>query len=227
MKSIFKIFSILFRQKIQDHIGETVKNADSWEDMIFINRGHLGGYVKSDPVNWPHGDPMTYTPELWDWLVDQYNPRVFLDVGCAEGHAVKHMLEKGCEAWGIDGCLEVFKTAVVPQDRIIIHDYSHGPVSAEFNASRPDMVYSCEFVEHVERIYMENFLKTFDLARVVCFTHAFEDQPGHHHVNCQAPEFWIAVMEERGFHWNEKASMISRRIAGKSHWERSGLIFTK
>lgn len=204
-----------------------MKNADQWEDMTFINRGHLGGFVRSDPVDWPHGDPMTYTPALWDWLLEQYNPRVFWDVGCAEGHAIKHMLERGCDAWGIDGCSDALETAVVPQDRIIIHDYSNSVLSTELDVPCPNIVYSCEFVEHVERKYMENFLKTFDLARVVCFTHAFEGQPGHHHVNCQSPKFWITVMEKRGFHWDEEASMNSRGVSGRSHWERSGLIFTK
>ena len=204
-----------------------MKDADQWQDMAFVNRGHLGGFVRSDPVDWPHGDPMTYTPLLWDWLVERYRPRVVWDVGCAEGHAVKHLLASGCQAWGIDGCIEALETAVVPRERIVIHDYSRGPLVVEATVEKPDLVYSCEFVEHVERRYMENFLATFDLARVVCFTHAFEGQAGHHHVNCQAPGFWVSSMQERGFSWDRKASIRSRRIAGRSHWERSGLVFTR
>lgn len=204
-----------------------MKDADQWQDMTFINRGHLGGFVRSDPVDWPHGDPMTYTPLLWNWLVERYRPRVVWDVGCSEGHAVKHLLSVGCEAWGIDGCIDALETAVVPRERIIVHDYSRGPLKVGAVIGQPDLVYSCEFVEHVERKYMENFLETFDLARVVCFTHAFEGQPGHHHVNCQAPGFWIAAMQQRGFSWDEEASIASRQVAGRSHWERSGLVFSK
>lgn len=204
-----------------------MKSADQWQDMTFVNRGHLGGYVKSDPVDWPHGDPMTFTPNLWTWLVDRYRPRAVWDVGCGEGHAVKFLLENGCQAWGIDGCIEVLETAVVPHDRIIIHDFTKGPVAVASDILKPDLVYSCEFVEHVDQKHMENFLKTFDLARVVCFTHAFQDQPGHHHVNCQAPEYWIEGMRRRGFNWDESASLESRKVAGRSHWERSGLIFSR
>ena len=60
-----------------------MKSAKDWRDMTFINRGHLGGYVRSDPVDWPHGDPMTYTPKLWDWLIGRFKPRVVWDVGWA------------------------------------------------------------------------------------------------------------------------------------------------
>lgn len=204
-----------------------MKDISQWEDMTFINRGHLGGFVRSDPVDWPHGDPMTYTPLLWDWLIARFAPRVVWDVGCAEGHAVKHFLEKGLQAWGVDGCVEALETAVVPRDRIVIHDYSRGAQRIPAHIEQPDLVYSCEFVEHVEQRYMENFLADFGRARTVCFTHAFEDQPGHHHVNCQAPQYWIAAMQQKGFAWDEKASLESRRIAGRSHWERSGLVFTK
>lgn len=202
-------------------------DVDQWENMTFINRGHLGGYVKSDLVDWPNGDPMTYTPTLWDWLLEKYNPRIVWDVGCAEGHAIRHFLEKGLEAWGVDGCVEVLESAVVSRERIIIHDYTSGPVSTNTDIQCPDLIYSCEFVEHVELRYMENFLKTFDLASVVCFTHAFVGQPGHHHVNCQDSEFWVSAMEERGFTWDERASIESRQVVGRSHWERSGLVFTK
>ena len=183
--------------------------------------------MKSDLVDWPNGDPMTHTPALWDWLLEKYNPAIVCDVGCAEGHAIKHFLEKGHGAWGIDGCVEVLENAVVPRECIVIHDYSIGAVSTDREIQCPDLVYSCEFVEHVEQKYMENFLKTFDMARVVCFTHAFVGQPGHHHVNCQEPDFWISAMEERGFSWDEQASIESRQVAGRSHWERSGLVFTK
>lgn len=198
-----------------------------WKDMTFINRGHLGGFVRSDPDFWPHGDPMTYTPKLWDWLVERFTPRVVWDIGCAEGHAVRHFLEKGLRAWGVDGCVEALETAVAPRGRIVIHDYSRGPRQVPARIEQPDLVYSCEFVEHVEQRYMENFLADFDRARTVCFTHAFVDQPGHHHVNCQAPQYWISAMQRRGFAWDEEASLESRRIAGQSHWERSGLVFTR
>lgn len=204
-----------------------MKTADQWQDMTFVNRGHLGGFVRSDPDDWPHGDPMTYTPALWDWLAEQYNPKVVWDVGCGEGHFVKHMLGKQCQAWGIDGCVEALETAVVTRECIVIHDFSRGVLNTPEKVQSPDLVYSCEFVEHVEQKYIENFLRIFDLARIVCFTHAFTDQPGHHHVNCQEPDYWISAMEKRGFLWDEESSKQSRHIAGKSHWKRSGLVFVR
>jgi len=40
---------------------------------------------------------------------------------------------------------------------------------------------------------------TFQSCKYVIMTHAFPDQPGWHHVNCQPTEYWVAVMQAFGF----------------------------
>lgn len=233
IRSVYGVCVLEIHDNSKDSLGntqevrESMGTKDQSKNMTFINKGHLGGYAKSDPVNWPNGDPMTFTPALWDWMIDRYQPKIVWDVGCAEGHAVRYFLKRGCEAWGIDGCIETLLSLVVPRDRIIIHDYTTGQLSKGAGVQLPDFVYSCEFVEHVGREYLHNYMATFALARVVCFTHAFEGQDGHHHVNCQKPEYWISIMREYGFVLDYEATNASRKIAGTSHWERSGMIFTK
>jgi hypothetical protein len=56
-------------------------------------------------------------------------------------------------------------------------------------------------------------------------THAFPGQPGHHHVNCQPTEYWLARMKATGFSLDEWATEAARTVAPGSHWQRSGLVF--
>lgn len=196
----------------------------------FVNRGHLGGYIRST-AEYPNGDPATYCPALWDWLCEKYKPEKVFDVGCGEGHAVRYFSEKpGVFAIGIDGCQEVLQTKV-KEICLLLHDYTEGPLPVsvlmpEFTGTL-DLIWCCEFVEHIEEKYAENFLQTFDLAKVVAMTHAFPGQPGHHHCNCQPPDYWIDLMAKRGFYCDGKLSFESRLLVPGTHWERSGLIFTK
>jgi hypothetical protein len=142
-------------------------------------RPHLGGYVVG-------GDAATFFPGLWDWLVDTWQVRSVIDVGCGEGHALKFFRDRGCCVIGIDG--------IEQDDRdVVTHDYATGPWSIydeDGATTRPDgltefdLAWSCEFVEHVEERYVPNFLATFACARYVLMTHGEPGQPGWHHVNC-------------------------------------------
>jgi hypothetical protein len=91
-----------------------------------------------------------------------------------------------------------------------------------------DIVWSCEFVEHVEEKYVDNFLAVFGRAtKAVLMTHATPGQAGHHHVNCQPADYWIERMQARGFFLEETLTEMSRSLALYTHWERSGLVFVR
>ena len=206
--------------------------------MRFVNREHLGGFVAADE-RYPNGDPMTYTPEVWEYLLQRYRPSFVCDVGCGEGHAVKWFndrmnkiaqSEEGKDwpdglliAVGIEGCAEAIEKKV--HKNVRQYDFTVGPIPLEIGGF--GLVWSCEFVEHVESKYMDNFLNLFDRSDVVAMTHAFPGQPGHHHVNCQPAEYWIDVMKARGFTLNHIATAEARAVADESHWKRSGLVFEK
>lgn len=205
--------------------------------MEFVNRGHLGGYIKADQ-NWPHGDPRTYVPKVWDYLYNRYLgdipvPKV-LDVGCGEGHAVEYFASKHCAAVGLDGAEEAiaaFNSRHSPgrKGNVFRHDFTQGPFEGidVSLVGEVDLIWSCEFVEHVEEKYAGNFLRTFDKARIVAMTHAEPGQPGHHHVNCQPEDYWRLKLLERGFVVDEEATMQSRAIYQDTHWTRSGLVFVR
>lgn len=205
----------------------------------FMGKGHLGGYIKSDDQEFQNGDPATYTPAVWSYLLDIFRPRLVIDVGCGEAHSTRFFQNYASEdilvptpyAIGIDGVIEARQKELIKLDDFYIHDFSKGAwqVPAWINGlqPRPIMIWSCEFVEHVEEKFADNFLQAFDLADVVCMTHAFPNQGGYHHVNCQRPEYWVSKMELRGFILDQVRSDTTRKIEPESHWGRSGLIFKR
>jgi SAM-dependent methyltransferase len=182
----------------------------------FVEQGHLGGYIQG-------GDEATWYPELWTWLVEEKGVKTVLDVGCGEGLTVDYFSNLGCEAIGIEG---------VEQDhpRIIQQDFTLG--EADLDRQGYDLVWSCEFVEHVEEKYMHNFLDAFKRGKIVLMTHASPGQAGYNHVNCQDQSYWVGVMAGIGYKLDEELTTLTRGMAAFNqspwnHYKRSGLAFVK
>lgn len=183
---------------------------------------HLGGYA-------PGGDPDTYYPDLWTWLVEGPEKiRSVLDVGCGDGVALDAFRSMGCRVLGIEG---------IPQEDedIIQHDFTEEAFVTAIADEKPDefdLVWSCEFVEHVEERFVGHFLATFACAPLVLMTHAEPGQNGWHHVNCQWPNYWIKRMESIGFDLDAKLTNRTRELARLSeskwnHYARSGMAFRR
>jgi SAM-dependent methyltransferase len=196
-----------------------------------IGDGHLGGCVRADE-EYPNGDPNTFLPSLWDWFIEQFGIRTVLDVGSGEGHAVAYFLKQGAKAIGIEGSHKVIDGAGRAKPYLFCHDYTRGPVVDIFSQGRDwrtaDLVWSCEFVEHVEAQYVGNFLDTFLRARkILAITHALPGQHGYHHVNCRPREYWIEQIELYGTHrYDPDLTTVSREgLRRAGYWARSGLLF--
>ena len=178
------------------------------------DRRDLGGNVR-------YGDVHTWCPRLWRYLCEIYAVRSVLDVGCGEGHAVAFFHRLGVFAHGIEGMRANVDRAVVP---VAQHDLVSGPYVMPV-----DLVWCCEVAEHIVPDKVDNRLDTLANGRIVAMTHALPDQGGHHHVNCQPPEYWIERMATRGFKLTAD-NQIFRELAKDATWtyfERSGLVFLK
>lgn len=183
--------------------------------MTFHEQGHLGGYVIG-------GDEATYYPDLWRWLVEERRVDSMLDVGCGEGHALSFFRDLGCKVEGIDG---------VPQadPAISTWDFTLGPWPIRPDRSY-DLIWSCEFVEHVEEGYAMNFLDTFTTAPLVLLTHALPGQSGYHHVNCRPAEYWRGAMAAIGYREDTDLTILTRALAGHNdspwnHYAQRGMAF--
>ncbi len=148
--------------------------------------------------------------------------RSMLDVGCGEGHAVAFFNQIGVYGFGIDGLLTNVHRAVTP---IAHHDLLTGPFTMPV-----DLVWSCEVAEHIAESHVDNYISTLVNGKVVAMTHAVPGQDGHHHVNCQPAEYWIAKMQARGYQLyvgNERLRQICSRDEAWSYFVGTGLVFLR
>jgi hypothetical protein len=95
------------------------------------------------------------------------------------------------------------------------------------------MIWTCEFLEHVEEVYLSHVLNTLSQAgKVILLTHGLPGQKGHHHVNCQPGAYWIEHVEKIGYSCDVALSTKARIISLQdyhniNHFAESGLVFVK
>tara|TARA_Y100000592_G_C5459964_1_gene313463 strand:- start:638 stop:1279 length:642 start_codon:yes stop_codon:yes gene_type:complete len=169
-----------------------------------IMEGHLGGCAFG-------GDSGTYYPLMWKSLFEDLDIKSVIDVGCGRGFSGEYFLQLGCDVLGVEGAIEAVETSLIPEN-VVQHDYTKGPFVPE---NEYDLCWSCEFVEHVEEQYRDNFIETFKSAKYVAITYAYPGQGGHHHVNENTEEYWIEHIEAAGFTFNEQLTEKFRKEVKK------------
>lgn len=183
--------------------------------VVDSSRGDLGGNIR-------HGDLSTFIPNLWRYLIDRFAIKSMLDVGCGEGHAVRFFHKQGVFAHGIDGLRANVERAVIP---IVLHDLLERPYVMPV-----DFVWSCEVAEHILPEKLDNYLDTLVNGTVIAMTHAVPGQLGHHHVNCQPSEYWIELLQKRGYEL-ERSQPVYRELAQRegtpNYFAQSGLVFCR
>ncbi len=190
--------------------------------LHMVTDGHLGGYIEG-------GDPGTWNPRMWAWGVDRWGIASVLDVGCGEGWSTKYFRDLGLRALGVDGCQQAIDRTVAT-GHVALHDFCSAPFTTDAGW---DLIWSCEFLEHVDRQYVPNILATFSQAKkAVVVTHALPGQAGHHHVNCQPATYWIEWIEALGFRCAIGESIRARQLAlddylGTKFFAESGLVFLR
>jgi len=195
-----------------------------------IEEGHLGGYIRANPTlargsaTAAHGDPATWSPILWQWLIEELGVRSMLDVGCGEGHTAGFFRDAGCTVLGVDGSLQARGDSVIAGSHAV-HDFVDGPFVPQRSF---DLVWSCEFVEHVEERFTHNFLAAFAASRkYLLMSYAPRGQPGWHHVNCQPASYWVDKLRRLGFELDQARTDQARALAGSGHFRAHGLMFVR
>jgi SAM-dependent methyltransferase len=204
----------------------------------FVDHGMF--YGRTETGEWSHlggcamnGDGSTYYPHMWSYMIEKYNIKSMIDVGCGAGFTLDYFKDLGVKVRGVEGCKEVVERNLVSKDLLVLHDYendgSYTPPE-EF-----DLCWSCEFVEHVEEKCMNNFLETFKKSKVLAITYAYPGQTGFHHVNEQHEPYWIKTIENIGFVYNQKDTIELRTQAKidsdkytddtEAHFVKRGLVF--
>jgi len=182
----------------------------------WVDDGHLGGYI-------PGGDPCTFCTSLWKQLIADFSVKSVLDIGCAEGQAMKWFADHGCEVSGVEGCQLAIDNHLMPE-RVAQHDFITGP----WTAPPVDLIWCCEVLEHVEEEYLPNLMAAMN-ARVIATTAAAPGQVGHHHVNLQYLRYWTSKFNEIGFRYDSRATEHYKAQGEAIGWWffHNGLIFRK
>jgi len=100
-----------------------------------VDEGHLGGYIRGRQSATPtvfafeHGDPATWSPDLWRWAHETLGLESVLDVGCGEGHAARFFRDLGCRVVGVDGSVQAKRDSVIPEQHVV-HDFTRSPYCA-------------------------------------------------------------------------------------------------
>ena len=174
---------------------------------------HLGGHL-----NKTHIDEGSL-----NFFINSFNIKSFLDIGCGPGGMVELAHSKGLEALGIDGDYTLSR---FNPNNFLIHDYSTGPLVLN---KTYDLCWSCEFVEHVEEEFLDNFMATFNSCNLVAMTYAPPGTPGHHHVNCKNMNYWVDVFNRYNFTFDDQTSNIIKKVSTmkKPFMQKNGLFFKK
>ena len=154
----------------------------------------------------------------------QLGAKTLLDVGCGPGGMVLMSREMGMESWGVDGDYTLKRD---DPSWFFVHDYTKGP----FLPSLPviDMIWCCEFVEHVHKQFEDNYMHTMQLARHVFMTYSDPGKPGHHHVNCEPVDYWLGLFSKYGFAVNDHLTNEARKASTmhRDFFRTHGLVFER
>jgi SAM-dependent methyltransferase len=167
------------------------------------------------------GDPFTYCPTVWDYVISRFCIGSVLDLGSGCGNASTYFHRKGLSVLAVDGLAENVEKSLYPA---ILIDVTKMPIR-----TRVDLVYCQEVVEHIEEKYLDNLLASLLNGKFVLMTHALPGQPGYHHVNEQPSEYWIKHLEQRGCDLLEEDTARIRKFAeldNAPYMARSGMIFS-
>jgi SAM-dependent methyltransferase len=220
--------TMLFNQNGELKLANVQKYHNNGHTIVMEN--HLGGF-ETNTEQFPNGDMNTFSPKLWEYIIKKYKVNSVIDVGCGMGFSLVEFLKHCKNVVGIDGSEFALENSPA-KELIFKHDYSIGELETE---NRFDLCWSCEFVEHVDEEYRDNFLSTFAFAKYVAMTFAEPGQPGHHHVNCQPQEYWIEHLARFGFKYDDQATLELRQVAKEEgeddgyfkYFEKTGLFFVK
>ena len=117
-------------------------------------------------------------------------------MGCAIGDLVAEALKRGYDANGIEGARAVIPFLECPEERVLLFDLRE-PIEVQVKFH----ILSCfEVAEHLEEEYADIFVDNLcSLSGNIIMSAAPPGQGGHHHYNCQPPEYWNEKFAKRDY----------------------------
>lgn len=132
-------------------------------------------------------------------IADDLHPRTVLDAGCAMGHLVAALRDRGVEAYGVD--ISAYAISKVRED---VRPFCKvGSLTEPLPAGLPDRYDLVVTIEVLEHLYAEDGRQAIrnlcQLTDKVLFTSTPDDFTEPTHVNVQQREYWCRAFFENGF----------------------------
>lgn len=168
---------------------------------------HLGGFTEIDMDG--------ISPATWKHVVTNWTVQSVLDVGCGRGISTSWFATHGLRTECVEGSHDAIQKSMVPDKDILTeHDFSRGPWWPDTTF---DMVWSVEFLEHVNLHFQYNYVSAFRKAAIIMVTSSFWG--GWHHVEVHENEWWIRKFESYGFKYDERLTGEIRDVAAKEAFD--------
>lgn len=161
---------------------------------------HLGGFTNRDE--------MGISENLWNWMMGPLAVRSLIDVGCGKGVSTNYFYRHGADVLCVEGSHDAVRQSLLPHDKVVEHDFSRGQWWPD---QTYDVAWSVEFLEHVGRPYMMNYLPVFHKAALLFVTSSAWG--GWHHVEVHEEWWWRNRLTAQGFVYSIDLTMLARQQA--------------
>lgn len=176
---------------------------------------HLGGHLNKTHVD----------DGVLKFFMNELGCSSMADIGCGPGGQVERAVGLGYKpAIGADGDFTLNRNGLM--GTYVLVDFTKDKLKLMNNI---DLIWSCEFVEHVEEQYIPNFMPAFQSGLWVAMTYCppQPDQPNPHHFNEQPEEYWIDVFKDYGLSYYPDITKEARSWSTmkKPFFQTRGLVF--
>ena len=123
------------------------------------DKAHLGGFTDFDQEG--------FSNNTFNFMLGPLGVKSVVDVGCGRGFSTNRFRELGARVLCVEGSRDAIERSVLPRRLVLQHDFSRGPwwPSRTFDAA-----WAVEFLEHVGRQFLPNYLPVFRRAALVFVT---------------------------------------------------------
>lgn len=152
------------------------------------------------------------TQHIAQWIVDHLRPKKAIDVGCGPGLLLKALHDRGVEVFGVD--ISTASLEIVAAKGLRAERFDLTAPGTNLPGAPYDLVISCEVAEHLEPRFARGFLDKLTAAGPVMYMTAAEPVPeqgvGLYHFNEQPNQYWIDLMKQRGWRYDEPLTREAR-----------------
>mmetsp|Transcript_10856 Transcript_10856/g.18214 ORF Transcript_10856/g.18214 Transcript_10856/m.18214 type:complete len:347 (-) Transcript_10856:430-1470(-) len=166
-----------------------------------MDKQHLGGFSFDLDID-------GISPGVWRWMLTNLTVRSVIDVGCGIGTSASWFMLHSVRTRCVEGSKDATSNSLLPPALVVEHDFTRGPW---WPGETYDIAWAVEFLEHVGRPYINNYMPSLQKAAYLFVTHS--TWGGWHHVEVHRSAWWQQKFEAHGFVYQPELTRTAREIA--------------